>query len=105
MVAAQELTVRQAAALASRSEETIRRWIWSGRLHAVKRGSRYVIDARQLEEVIVELEAGSAHPERPALTMEEWLDEVAEWKAGLPVYPASGPTAADLVIEDRRARR
>jgi excisionase family DNA binding protein len=105
MVAAQELTVREAAALASRSEETVRRWIWSGRLRAVKRGRRYLIDARHLEEVMVELEPGSAHPERPAMTMLEWLDEVDEWKAGLPAYPPSGPSASDLIIEDRRARR
>ena len=97
--------MREAAALASRSEETVRRWIWSGRLRAVKRGTRYLIDARHLEEVIVELEPGSAHPERPAMTMQEWLDAVDEWKAGLPAYPPSGPSASDLIIEDRRARR
>jgi excisionase family DNA binding protein len=105
VVAAQELTVREAAVLASRSEETVRRWIWSGRLRAVKRGTRYLIDARHLEEVMVEPELGSAHPERPAMTMQEWLDEVDQWKAGLPAYPASRPSASDLVIEDRRARR
>jgi hypothetical protein len=35
--------------------------------------------------------------------MLDWLDEVAEWKRGMALSPK--PTAADLVIEDRRARR
>ena len=104
MMAAQELTVREAARRAGRSEETIRRWIWSGRLPAVKRGTSYRIDVVHLEEIMVELAAGvPAHGAEPNLELRQWLDEVREWKATMPTKP--GASAADLVIEDRRARR
>ncbi|HEX9035220.1 MAG TPA: helix-turn-helix domain-containing protein [Streptosporangiaceae bacterium] len=104
MTAIQELSVREAARRAGRSEETIRRWIWSGRLPATKRGRGYRIDVRYLEALIVELEPAAAqHGEAAPLSMLEWLDEVARWKAGLVAKP--GVSAADLVIEDRHARR
>lgn len=95
---------RLPTARAGRSEETIRRWIWSGRLPAVKRGNSYRIDVVHLQEVMVEVAAGVAqHEATPNISMLEWLDEVAEWKAGLKITP--GASAADLVIEDRHARR
>jgi excisionase family DNA binding protein len=107
MTAVQEVTVREAARIAHRSEETIRRWIWSGRLPAVKRGSSYRVDVRHLDDVMIELESHAAHGEAPADTGNEglraWLEEVKAWKAGLETIP--GASAADLVIEDRRARR
>jgi excisionase family DNA binding protein len=104
MVAAQELTVRQAAKRACRSEETIRRWIWSGRLAAVKRGTSYCIDVVHLEQVMVEIETGGpGHHATPNQGMLAWLDEVAEWKRGLKSAP--GVSAVDLLLEDRRARR
>jgi excisionase family DNA binding protein len=103
MVAAQELSVRQAARRAGRSEETIRRWIWSGRLRAVKRGTSYRIDVVHLEQVMVELETGFSGQAVPSASWQAWLDAVSEWKAGLETTP--GISASDLVIEDRRARR
>jgi excisionase family DNA binding protein len=104
VVAAQELTVRQAAKRAGRSEETIRRWIWSGRLPAVKRGTSYRIGVMHLEQVMVEFETGgpSLHT-TPNQSMLAWLDELAEWKRGLTSTP--GISAVDLLLEDRRARR
>jgi len=103
MTAAQELTVRQAAWRAGRSEETIRRWIWSGRLPAVKRGTSYRIDVMHLEQVMVELGTGAYGHTGSSASWQAWLDAVAEWKAGLKTTP--GVSASDLVIEDRRARR
>jgi excisionase family DNA binding protein len=104
VVAAQELTVRQAAKRAGRSEETIRRWIWSGRLPAVKRGTSYRIDVMHLEQVMVEFEAGGpGFHATPNQSMLAWLDELAEWKRGLKSTP--GISAVDLLLEDRRARR
>lgn len=104
MVAEHELTVRQAARRAGRSEETIRRWIWSGRLPAVKRGTSYRIDVVHLEQVMVEFQTGGSEGHATTnQSMLDWLDEVAEWKRGMALSPK--PTAADLVIEDRRARR
>jgi len=103
MVAAQELTVRQAARQAGRSEETLRRWIWSGRLPAVKRGTSYRIDVVNLERVMIELGDGSGQHATKTVSWEEWLAAVGKWKARVKATP--GVSAADLVIEDRRARR
>ncbi len=105
MVAAQELTVREAARMAGRSEETIRRWIWSGRLPAAKKGTSYRIDVVHLQEVIVETQPDPHHQASASNSMLEWLDSVAEWKAGLAIKPRPGASAADLIIEDRHARR
>ena len=82
MVAAQELTVRQAAKRAGRSEETIRRWIWSGRLPAAKRGASYRIDVVHLERVMVDVDTGAAKHAASNQSMLDWLEEVARWKAG-----------------------
>jgi excisionase family DNA binding protein len=104
MVAAQELTVREAARRAGRSEETIRRWIWSGRLPAVKRGTSYRIDVVHLEQVMAELDTGaSVHATAPNTSLLAWLDEVEEWKRSVKTTP--GESALDMLLEDRRARR
>lgn len=44
----ESLTVREAAARVGRTEETVRRWIWSGRLAATKRGNTLFIDEDDL---------------------------------------------------------
>jgi excisionase family DNA binding protein len=104
MTAAQELTVRQAAWRAKRSEETIRRWIWSGRLPAVKRGTSYRIDVMHLDQVMVELDTGvSKQATAPNASLLTWLDEVEEWKRN--VHATPGASALDMLLEDRRARR
>ena len=46
------LTVAEAARIAGKNPETIRRWIRSGRLAARKFGTQHVIDAAELDEVI-----------------------------------------------------
>ncbi len=104
MTAVQEITVREAARHVHRSPETIRRWIWSGRLPAIKRGNTYYVDVMQLEGLVVEMGAvqHQADPVRPG-SLAEWLDEVLRWKSGLALPVRE--TASDLVIEDRRARR
>ena len=104
MTAVHELTVREAAWRAGRSEETIRRWIWSGRLPAIKRGTSYRIDVVHLEQVIVELDTGvSADATAPKTSLLAWLDDVEEWKRSVNTTP--GESALDLLLEDRRARR
>ncbi len=53
---------------------------------------------------MVELASGvTPHGTEPNTALLDWLDAVAEWKASLQTVP--GASAADLVIEDRRARR
>jgi excisionase family DNA binding protein len=103
MVAAQEVTVREAARMAGRSEETIRRWIWSGRLPAVKKGTSYRIDVVHLQEVIVETQPDPRHQGSASNSMLEWLDAVAEWKRSVKTTP--GASASEMLIEDRHARR
>jgi len=95
-----ELTVREAAARVSRSEETIRRWIWSGKLPAVKRGHVYYVDVSRLDAVVVDV--GGVMEHKPSYTLGDWVAEVRAWKAGLD-SPARS-SGADLVAEDRWAR-
>jgi excisionase family DNA binding protein len=103
MSAAREISVRQAAQRAQRSEETIRRWIWSGRLPAHKRGNSYRIDVTHLDRIAVVYDpADDGHAVRGA-SLGSWLDDLDRWKEGLSA--GSGASAADLVIEDRHARR
>ena len=104
MSAAQEITVREAAQRVHRSEETIRRWIWSGRLPAHKRGTSYRIDIAHLDRVAgVYDPADDGHAAGRSGSLGAWLDDLDRWKQGLSA--AAGTSAADLVIEDRHARR
>ena len=106
MTAVHEITVREAAVRVGRSPETIRRWIWSGRLPATKRGNTYYVDVMRLERVVIEMNATGWHtsPGRPDLA--SWLAEVDQWRSTLAVADtARNATASDLVIEDRHARR
>jgi excisionase family DNA binding protein len=108
---AREISVREAARRTGRSAETIRRWIWSGRLPATKRGNTYVVDVMQLEGIAVEMGItgiAAHHAENaPSSHLATWLAEVDRWKSGLAVTSGSSvnQTASDLVIEDRHARR
>jgi excisionase family DNA binding protein len=48
------LTVPQAAKLANRNPETIRRWIRAGRLRSQKFGTQHVIDEADLDAILDE---------------------------------------------------
>ena len=89
-----ELDVKAAAALSGRTAETIRRWVWSGRLSARKRGNRLVV-AR------ADVEALAGRGERRPLSLGEWarLAEVA-----MRDRRGSHESAADLVMDERRRR-
>jgi hypothetical protein len=80
--------VREAAAIVHRSPETIRRWIWSGRVVARRQGNRLLIARRDLT-------GGAPLPQAPSL---------AEWERRLPSAAATPGSAADLVLADRIAR-
>lgn len=87
------LTVRDAAEEVGRTPETIRRWVWSGRLPASKHGNRLSVARDDLERV-----AGSA----PRSELAAWAEEVAAQKAR--GTQAEARSAADLVLADRRRR-
>lgn len=90
------LDVRHAAAVAGRHPETVRRWVWSGRLPALRRGNRLLVARGDVEALV----AGSA---QPVLSLAAWADRA---RAALEQSPGDGRigSAADLVIEDRRQR-
>lgn len=88
--------IRQAATDSGRSAETVRRWIWSGKLAATKRGNRLLIDRAELERFLRE-----RHDEAP-VALGAWA---AEREAEARQSGRSGPTAhgsgAALVLELR----
>jgi excisionase family DNA binding protein len=88
--------VHEAAVLVGRTPETIRRWVWAGRLRSVKHGNKHLIPRDQL----VGARAGeNVVADAPTVTLADWVAE-----ATAAMTRPSGGTAADLVIEDRRAR-
>lgn len=83
------LDVQEAARLVKRSPETVRRWVWSGRVSHLKQGNRLLIPRSALTG-----EPGAAS------TLTDWL---AERKAVLG-STRSGRSAAELVLQDRADR-
>lgn len=90
---AEVVTVRQAARLIGRTEETVRRWVWGGELSSERRGRQHLISRSELEAVA----AGRGRP--LPLSLARWADEA---RAALESTGAKAlPSAADLVLEDR----
>jgi excisionase family DNA binding protein len=87
------IDVRGAAALVGRHPETIRRWVWSGRLAARREGRRLFI-AR------ADLDALAPSQGKTLASLAAWADRArsAREDAG---RRGSGSSAAELVIEDR----
>ena len=89
------LGVPRAAALVGRHPETVRRWVWSGRLPARRSGHRLLVARSDLEALV--------RHESIVPTLAEWADRAAatrdRWSQAF-----SSRSAADLVIEDRRER-
>jgi hypothetical protein len=87
-----ELDIRAAARLTGRSTETVRRWVWAGRLRARKRGTRLFVLRGDVEAI-----TGSRS--RPL--------SLTEWRATADTVlsrSATGRSASDLVLADRRER-
>jgi hypothetical protein len=90
------LDVRHAAALIGRHPETIRRWVWSGRLSSRRRGNRLLV-ARS------DVVALGGDRRRRAASLLAWAERATAARAG-EAAGTTGATAADLVIEDRERR-
>ncbi len=89
--------VREAAELVHRTPETVRRWVWSGRLAARKEGNRLLLSRDDLAR-LAGTEAGQQEEAPPSLA--EWQTETDRLLGpGLP-----GVSAADLVRADRADR-
>jgi len=85
------LDVREAAQLSRRTPETIRRWVWSGRLAAVKNGNKLFV--RRSDVAVATVVDPDTEP------------SLREWAKRLPRNGGdTGVSAADLVLEDRAER-
>jgi hypothetical protein len=87
--------VRRAAALVGRHPETIRRWVWTGRIDGRRSGNRLLVARHEVEAV--------ARQDARAGSLRGWADaaHVAR-RSGSRSDPFA--SAADLVIEDRNQR-
>ena|SRR5438309_8748544 len=90
-----ELTILAAASLVDRSPETVRRWVWTGRLNARKSGKRLLVQRSEVEAL-----AGAASADK-RLTLREWADMAEQV---LRRSRAGSKSASDLVLADRRER-
>lgn len=86
--------VRRAALLIGRHPETVRRWVWSGRLSARREGNRLLVARRDVEAL--------ADGGRSSTTLAEWAGRAKASR----VRREGGKTqsAAALVLDDRRER-
>ena len=93
------LDVRETARLAGRTPETVRRWIWSGRLAARRHGSKLLVTRDDVDRLIHSRPA-------PRLTLAAWAAAVDEQRqAGALGDPSADSSAADLVLDDRARRQ
>lgn len=82
------LDVREAAAYVGRTPETVRRWVWSGKVSALRQGHRLLIPR-------ADLDGSMKAPEEERLSLREWAASVP--RAG----SSPAPSASALVLEDR----
>lgn len=93
------LDVRETAEVVGRTPETVRRWIWSGRLTARRHGNKLLVSRAAIDQL-----AGSASA-RPE-TLRGWASAVAaQRRAGGLGAATRGTSAADLVLDDRTGRQ
>lgn len=86
--------VREAARLVDRTPETVRRWIWSGRIEAQKVGNRLLVAKADL------VGRSQDGPRRVVeLSLADWLAEVRRTQRHTP-----GAAPHELVLEDRAQR-
>jgi excisionase family DNA binding protein len=89
------IDVNAAAALASRTPETVRRWVWSGRLPAQRDGRRILV----ARDAVLRIAGGEMADDR-GLTLAEWAAELQADDS----RSAQAQTASDLVLADRAER-
>jgi excisionase family DNA binding protein len=93
--------VREAARIVDRSAETIRRWIWSGRLDASRRGNRLLISRQDLERIAGKRDRESNLPR----SLRDWATMVRDdRRADRLGEQGRYQSAADLVLADRADR-
>ena len=99
------ITVPEAARRVGRSPETIRRWIWSGRLPSEKVGNQHGIDSETLDDLVA---PPAVADELPSVDVPgeagAWLRRVAELRARLRARGVRLPPAEELIRASRRGR-
>ena len=93
--------MREAARRVHRAEETIRRWIWAGKLPARKLGNSYQVRESDLDAIVGGVPSPRG-PGAPEISLAEWVARVKAWRAGNEVPPRGG--AGRLVLDDRAER-
>ncbi len=88
------IDVREAARLAHRAPETIRRWVWSGRLDAVKVGVKLLVRREEILRL-----APEGGPETSS-SLGDWVCQAA----GANQSGRRGVSARDLILDDRSQR-
>jgi excisionase family DNA binding protein len=91
------LNVRQAARLVHRTPETIRRWVWAGRLPAQRDGRRLLVARADLLRM-------TTGPIVEITDLAQWHHHALRQARRSSRAPAAPASAADLVVEDRHAR-
>ena len=98
------VTVPEAARRAGRSPETIRRWIWSGKLPSEKVGNQHVIEEAALDALLPAVEEAEREPIDVPGEWSDWLGQARELHRNLREDGVRLPPAAELVRESRRGR-
>lgn len=85
------LDVREAAQYVSRTPETVRRWVWSGKVTAIRQGHRLLIPRADLDGAVTDRDQDQSRM------------SLADWAASVPrTGSARASSASILVLEDRR---
>lgn len=90
-----KITVPEAARRVGRNPETIRRWIWSGKLASEKVGTQHLVEEDDLE--------GLAGPRRatPPGAWQQWARSVERANREQPVPPGTLTSLEDVIDEAR----
>jgi excisionase family DNA binding protein len=91
------LSIRQAAALVHRTPETVRRWVWSGRLPAQRDGRRLLVARADLVRLV-------AGPIVEITDLAQWHLQAVDQARRSSRAPEAPASAMDLIVEDRQTR-
>lgn len=114
------LSVREAAKTAGRTPETIRRWVWDGKLPAQKLGNQLFVRRADLEkaQAMRAAEGGAAYPQAPSrprsindpVTDQEVADRLAALeqmiRVGKVIQQETGgklPSVVQMIDEERES--
>lgn len=93
-----QLDVRAVAALLQRNPETVRRWIWAGRLPARREGNKLLVARADLDAL-----PGARAGDGASLTLLRWAALAGEHRRDRRDAGTPRSSAADLVLVARGA--